>query len=228
MRGAGRSRIPKMAARDMTENNGDRPEEGPPNGEAPRNGGPDPQEGASFSILRGIKAVWNNPAYRFIALFLPYLGATSVGYPLLVKHNNVVIQTLIRVTASIEAELFMLFSDEVRLDGKMIWFGNFVVRIIDECTGIYEMLIFASAVLAFPTSWAKRGIGLLLGCPLIYVFNVLRIAGLIWVGRYWSSAFDFMHLYFWQATMIAMITSVWLLWIVKVVQREDQTASHPG
>ena len=70
-------------------------------------------------------------------------------------------------------------------------------------------------------------VGLLLGCPLIYLFNVARIAGLIAVGRYWHEAFEFMHLYFWQATMIVMITSVWLLWIVKVVQREDQTAPHP-
>ena len=33
--------------------------------------------------------------------------------------------------------------------------------------------------------------------------------------------FDFMHLYFWQATLILMITSVWLLWIFQVVRRED-------
>jgi len=36
-----------------------------------------------------------------------------------------------------------------------------------------------------------------------------------------------MHLYFWQATMIAMITSVWLLWITKVVQRETPALPDP-
>ncbi len=204
----------------MDEPNKDQPEEGQPS-EEPESG---PAQGRRKSALAAVKEFWDNPAYRFIALFLPYLGVASVGYPQVVKHVNGLIQAFILATATIEYHVFALFSSEVRLDGKMVWFGNFVVRIIDECTGIYEMLIFSAAVLAFPTSWAKRGIGLLLGCPLIYLFNVVRIGGLILVGRYWSEAFDFMHLYFWQATMIAMITSVWLLWIIKVVQREDQAA----
>ncbi len=210
----------------MEEQNGDRPSEGqPPDepGEAGEEASGDSGR-SSASPIQLIKAFWNNPAYRFIGLFLPYLGIASVAYPLVVKHFNALIQAFIIATATIEYEFFALMTDEVRLDGKMVWFGNFVVRIIDECTGLYEMLIFSAAVLAFPTSWAKRGIGLLLGCPLIYLFNVVRIAGLIFVGRYWPEVFDFMHLYFWQATMIAMITSVWLLWIIKVVQREDQAA----
>jgi hypothetical protein len=38
-----------------------------------------------------------------------------------------------------------------------------------------------------------------------------------------------MHIYFWQATLILMITSVWLLWIFKVVRHESEedAASHP-
>ena len=212
----------------MTESNGDRPTPGQPTDGAQPGGSGDP-DGSSrppTSVAGTLVAIWRNPAYRFIGLFLPYLAIVSLGYPVVVEHFNGVIQAFILATAVIEYEIFALFSDEVRLDGKMIWFGRFVVKIIDECTGIYEMLIFAAAVLAFPTDWAKRGLGLLLGCPLIYLFNVARIAGLILVGRYWSEAFEFMHLYFWQATMIAMITSVWLLWIVKVVQREDPAVSH--
>lgn len=210
----------------MTETNGDRPTPGQPtDGAQPGgSGGPDGSSPPRTSLGAALVAIWRNPAYRFIGLFLPYLAIVSLGYPVVVEHFNGVIQAFILATAVIEYEVFALFSDAVRLDGKMIWFGRFVVKIIDECTGIYEMLIFSAAVLAFPTTWAKRGVGLLLGCPLIYLFNVARIAGLIFVGRYWSEAFEFMHLYFWQATMIAMITSVWLLWIVKVVQREDQAA----
>ncbi len=204
----------------MAETNGERPKEGSAGGDIREPGG-----GGRASVFQAIKAFWNNPAYRFIALFLPYLGAVSLAYPLAVKHFNWIIQAFIRATATIEYLIFHFISGDARLDGKMVWYGQFVVKIIDECTGLYEMLIFSAAVLAFPTSWAKRGLGLLMGCPLIYLFNVVSIAGLIVVGRYWSTAFDFMHLYFWQATMIAMITSVWLLWIVKVVQREDQTAS---
>jgi archaeosortase B (VPXXXP-CTERM-specific) len=219
----------------MANSNGDRPQEGQPKGDVPAEPAELAEEGQDGGVgsggprassMQAIRAFWNNPAYRFIALFLPYLGLASFGYPIVVKHFNWIIQAFIRATAGIEFLIFELVSGDARLDGKMVWYGQFVVKIIDECTGLYEMLIFTAAVLAFPTSWAKRAIGVFLGCPLIYLFNVVRIAGLIVVGRHWSKAFEFMHLYFWQATMIVMITSVWLLWIVKVVQREDQTASH--
>ena len=173
-----------------------------------------------------LREVWDNPAYRFVLLFLPLLGVVSILYPLFVKHFNFVIQAFIEATATIEYYFLNLFSSEVRLNGKMVWFGNFVVKIIDECTGIYEMLIFSAAVLAFPTNWRDKGLGILMGCPMIYLFNLLRIAMLIVVGRFWPPAFDFMHVYFWQATMIVMITTVWLIWITKVVRRDETTPAH--
>lgn len=175
-----------------------------------------------------IRAVWGNPAYRFVLLFLPLLGVVSILYPLFVKHFNFVIQAFIEATATIEYYFLSVFSSEVRLNGKMVWFGNFVVKIIDECTGIYEMLIFTAAVLAFPTTWRDKGLGILMGCPMIYLFNLLRIAMLIVVGRFWPPAFDFMHVYFWQATMIVMITTVWLIWITKVVRRDETPSAHPA
>ena len=93
-----------------------------------------------------------------------------------------------------------------------------------ECTGIFEALIFLAAVLAYPTTWGKKFIGIGLGVPILYAFNVLRILVLLEVGCHWIALFDFMHLYFWQATLILMITSVWLLWILKVVRHEEPDA----
>ncbi len=177
---------------------------------------------------RRLKAAWANPAYRFVLLFLPYLGIVSIGYPAFVRRHNPIIQAFIKATAAIEYWILLPFSSKMSLNGKVVVFNDFGVTIIDECTGIYEMLIFSAAVLAFPTSWKKKFLGLLLGNPLIYLFNIVRIAMLIVVGHYYSAAFEFMHLYFWQATMIVMITSVWLLWIVKVVRSEEDSSPTPG
>lgn len=177
------------------------------------------------SWLQRAVGLWRDPAYRFVMLFLPYLGAVSIFYPIFVKRHHDVVQAFILMTVKVEYALFWPFTSAITTDEKLIDFAGFSVKIIDECTGIYEMLIYSAAVLAFPTSWKKRGVGLLLGNPLIYLFNVLRIAMLIVVGRYWSDAFDFMHLYFWQATMILMITSVWLLWILEVVRSEEVPAA---
>ena len=175
-----------------------------------------------------VKRIWRNPAYRFALLFLPYLAVIAIGYPIFLKRFSGVVQAFIHATAFLEYWSFRLFSDQISLNEKLVVFGGFAVKIIDECTGIYEMLIFSAAVLAFPPRWRNKLTGILMGCPLIYLFNIVRIAMLIVVGRYYPPVFNFMHLYFWQATMIIMITSVWLLWIIKVVRSDESDSAAPA
>ena len=172
--------------------------------------------------------VWRNPAYRFVFLFLVYLGAIAFGYPKLRERYEWVLDGLAVFTANVEYYAFSLFFDATSVSDRVVSYKGFAVHIIEECTGVYEVLIFAAAVLAFPTIWPKKWVGLGLGLPMLYFFNVLRIAVLMLVGKYMPQYFDFMHLYFWQATLILMITSVWLLWITQVVNRDwSRTASSP-
>jgi archaeosortase B (VPXXXP-CTERM-specific) len=182
--------------------------------EAGVDGGPKP------GLFARVLEIWRNPAYRFVILFLLYLAIAATVYPPFTEYFPDVIYAMMTITADIECLILGLFSERVSCSENLVSFQGFPVKIIVECTGIYEVLIFSAAVLAFPTSWSKRATGLLMGAPLLYVFNVVRIIVLILVGKYWSSIFDFMHIYFWQATLILMITSVWLLWIVKVVKND--------
>jgi exosortase H (IPTLxxWG-CTERM-specific) len=174
-------------------------------------------------LLQRIRAVWENPAHRFVMLFALFLGVEVVVYPLVTKRWFFVVQAMTSATAQLQYGILRLASDAVTIEGNLVSFGGFSVRIIEECTGAFEAIIFLAAVLAFPTTWAKKAIGLALGIPLLYVFNVVRILVLLLVGRYRPDVFEFMHLYFWQATLILMITSVWLLWIFKVVRRGEET-----
>jgi exosortase H (IPTLxxWG-CTERM-specific) len=171
--------------------------------------------------------VWGNPAYRFVLLFALLLGVEVVVYPMATKRWFFIVQTLTTWTAQIQYYALLLFTSAVSLEGNVVYLDGFAVRIIEECTGVFEVVIFVAAVLAFPTTWAKKAIGLGMGIPLLYLFNVVRILVLMVVGRYRPSIFEFMHLYFWQATLILMITSVWLLWIFKVVRHETQEVAAP-
>jgi exosortase H (IPTLxxWG-CTERM-specific) len=166
--------------------------------------------------------VWENPAYRFVMLFALLLGVEVVAYPIATKRWFVVVEMLTSLTAQIQYYVLRLFTSAVTLEGNLVYLDGFAVRIIEECTGLFEVVIFMAAVFAFPTTWAKKAIGLGMGIPLLYLINVVRILVLLVVGRYQPSIFEFMHLYFWQATLILMITSVWLLWIFKVVQYESE------
>ena len=171
-----------------------------------------------------LRAISENPAYRFVGLFALYLALIAIGYPWVTKRWMFVVQGLAHGTAVIDYQILSLFSSETSLTGNMVHLGQFSVDIIEECTGIFEALIFLAAVLAYPTRWRDKLIGIGLGVPILYAFNLARILVLLWVGRFHYALFDFMHIYFWQATLILMITSVWLLWIFKVVQHGEPSA----
>jgi archaeosortase B (VPXXXP-CTERM-specific) len=172
----------------------------------------------------GIRSAAANPAYRFVGLFAIYLALIALGYPWFTKHWMIVVKTMATGTAVLATAILSLVSSEASLTGNVVHLGPFAVEIIEECTGVFEALIFLAAVLAFPTGWVDKLIGIGLGVPILYAFNVARILVLLWVGRFHQQLFDFMHIYFWQATLILMITSVWLLWIFKVVQHEEPSA----
>jgi archaeosortase B (VPXXXP-CTERM-specific) len=187
------------------------PEEGPDRDGA----SPPPRPG-------GVLAFWSVPTYRFAFLFLSMLVGIALAYPALRLRLGHQVRSLEIFTAKLVYHLASLFSSEAELpqDG-IVYLGRFPVAIIDECTGIYEALLLGAALLALPTSWGKTAVGFLLGFPLIYALNVLRIAMLLFVGRYFPHAFDFMHIYFWQVTMVAMVAGTWLLWVLWVV-RDDR------
>jgi archaeosortase B (VPXXXP-CTERM-specific) len=168
-----------------------------------------------------------NPTWRFLAFFAVYLAAVGILLPIGTKAFPGITRLLVKATAAIEYALLAPFTDRASLANSTVHFGVFGVEIIAECTGLFEMAIYAACVLAFPTGWRNKGLGLAFGIPAIYAFNILRILCLLLVGRYASSSFEFFHLYFWQGTLILMITSVWMLWIYLVV-RNETGSSLPG
>ena len=168
-----------------------------------------------------LRALWAQPTTRFAVFFLFYLVLIALGYPRLRTRLLPLIQVMEQFTAEVVYAIMSPLSSEVRLNhDQWILFGPFVVMVIEECTGLYEALLLGAALLAFPTTWTKALLGFLIGFPMIYAMNILRICLLLVAGRYMGESFDLIHVYFWQVTMIAMVASTWLFWVVWVVRRD--------
>jgi exosortase H (IPTLxxWG-CTERM-specific) len=163
-----------------------------------------------------------SPIVRFVILFLVLLVLISAGFSQLFTRYHDKVLWLMEGTAYITGAAVSLFSDNVYYDGVHVSYKGFSIEIIDECTGLFEMLIFLAAVFSFPTTIKKKMIGVLMGLPAIFVFNLVRIAILLVVGAYSWATFNFMHLYLWQVTLIIMISTVWILWLYLVVYREKK------
>ncbi len=164
------------------------------------------------------------PLLRFILRFLGSLLVLGLLYAWVTAQFGGMLSPLLELTATLSGMVASLFASDVVWSGKSVICNGFPVQIISECTGLLEMVIFTSAVIGYLSTLRSKLIGLIAGNILIYVLNVVRIVVLLIAGSYSQSTFDFMHLYFWQATLVIMIAAVWVAWLYLVVYREEKTA----
>ncbi len=96
----------------------------------------------------------------------------------------------------------------------------FIFVVVPECGAIEVMAIFFAGVLAFPTLWWKRLLGIVLGVPVMYAVNVLRLSCLAVIGALDRGGewFNFAHHFVWQAIYIVFVVAVWLVWVEYIVR----------
>lgn len=169
--------------------------------------------------LTRLRAIWANPQLRYPILMLTYLLIGGSLFTMALSGAPEAILELDRITA-ITVQIFLsVFTDLSTQHNTIVTLDGFAVSIIIECVGLLEMVIYSACVLAFPAPIRAKFWGVPFGCLAIFGFNVVRIATLLVVGRHWNQYFDFFHIYFWQATLIAMIVGVLFAWIKLFVRR---------
>jgi archaeosortase B (VPXXXP-CTERM-specific) len=170
-------------------------------------------------LLIGLRTRAADPIVRFPFLVVVYLAAigSTIATWLGPWYRDAAFWVS-EVTAR-SAHVLLGLASESALRGRNVSYEGFTVEIIGECTGIYEVFIFASCVLAYPAPARAKVLGLPFGIASIYAFNLARILCLLAVGRHAPELFDFFHLYFWQSTLIVLVASVWFAWIRLFVRR---------
>jgi exosortase H (IPTLxxWG-CTERM-specific) len=159
---------------------------------------------------------------RFVLLFLVGLLIVGYGYSYLSATHHEGLVWLTETTATLSGGLASVFSGDVTWSGQFVTYRGFAVEIIDECTGVFEMVIYIVAVLAFSASIRHKIVGIVAGVPIIYLFNVIRVWVLMVAGATSWDLFVFLHLYLWQVTLVLIIASVWIGWLYLVVFREKK------
>ena len=166
-----------------------------------------------------LRVIASDPQVRYPIVVLIYLMVIGSVFNASLESLGETLQTIEELTAQSVHVFVKAFTDLTTQHGSFVTLDGFAVSIIIECVGLLEMLIYSACVLAFPAPIRTRAYGVVLGCLAIYAFNVLRIVTLLIVGRHFEDYFDFFHIYFWQATLIAMIVSVLYGWIRLFVHR---------
>jgi exosortase H (IPTLxxWG-CTERM-specific) len=90
--------------------------------------------------------------------------------------------------------------------------GRFPIRISRDCDGMEVNILFASAILAFPTGYKRRLAGLGAGIAILAGANVVRLCTLYFVGVWSATAFDFAHRELWPILFIVIAVGVFATW----------------
>ena len=151
---------------------------------------------------------------RFVATFLAIvivLFAAELTPP--VQRALVVPWT--ELLARVSVGLITIFDSQVLAMGKVLasTANGFAVSIEAGCNGVEAALILGAAILAFPAPWGMKVAGIAGGLAAVQSLNVVRVVSLFYLGQWSLAAFEWAHLYLWQALIMIDVLIVWLLWL---------------
>ena len=157
----------------------------------------------------------------FLALQLTLFGVNMLG---VVQQHVVLPWTML--LARMCAGLVTWFDSTTAAAGKVLWntVTGFGVSIEPGCNGIEACIVLFAAVMAFPSSWRHKLIGLALGFLAVQGLHVVRVISLFYLGQWNTQVFNFAHEYLWQALIMLDVLIVWLLWI----RAGNKAASAPA
>ena len=136
----------------------------------------------SSGRLGRVRERWRNTMARYLVIVLFYLGLWGVIWRYFHGYLSPVIDEMSFFTANAVYETLGLFWANVGLSGRSVSLGGFTVFVIGECVGLLEFVIYSVFVLAYPTEWRAKFLGLVIGPLVIFAFNVSRISLLLFVA----------------------------------------------
>ncbi len=151
---------------------------------------------------------------RFFVIFL-VIQAGLFTAELTRPVQQAIVIPFTRSIATLSAWLVQRFDEGVVAYNNVIrdQGSGFAVAIEAGCNGVEATIVLVAAMLAMPAPWKHRLLGMSAGFLAIQVMNLLRIITLFYLGQWNKTAFDWAHLYIWQALIMLDVLIVFLIWL---------------
>lgn len=151
---------------------------------------------------------------RFFALFL-FLQLSLFGLNMLSWVQQHVVLPWTALLARMCAALVTRFDSSAAAAGKVLWnqATGFGVSIEPGCNGIEACIVLFAAIIAFPSTWRHKLVGVVAGFVAVQALNIVRVISLFYLGQWNTEVFNFAHEFLWQALIMLDVLVVWLLWV---------------
>jgi exosortase/archaeosortase family protein len=155
-------------------------------------------------------------SWRFVLVFgataAVSLGVYYFPYPAGSAMRNL-LDGYLHAYAAVAGALLRTGEPSLIVSGQDI-IGRYSIRIVKTCDGMDVYILFASAILAWPSALRRRFMGAAVGLALLVVANTARICSLYYVGVYAPSSFQFVHIEVWPVLILLLAVSLFLAFIV--------------
>jgi len=116
------------------------------------------------------------------------------------------------------AWLLRVLGWSVSQSGPLLTTGDFTFLINQDCTGWKSVLFLFALIFAVPgIALKKRLTGLAIGFPLIWLGNLGRILGTVFVQAGWGTETALLaHDWGWQLGLVGLVLGIWLAWLKRI------------
>lgn len=130
--------------------------------------------------------------------------------------------------AWISSSLIQVFDDRVSSEGIVIrnLDNGFAVAIQAGCNGVEALIVLVAAIIAFPSPWKHKLIGIIAGFFAVEILNLVRIISLFYLGQWNFKIFEWAHLYIWEALIMLDVLILFLIWLRYLPRPATQEQQH--
>ena len=160
------------------------------------------------------------PAILFLLRFLGIYIIGNIVYGLWILSYGTLADPITQVVTSNSAFLLNLVGFEasalvssVNPNVALNLDGHTVVNVYEGCNAVNVSVLFVAFLFAYKGTIKKTIIYSIIGLISIYMFNLIRVAGLFLVAKYFPDQLYLMHKFIFTGVIYAFIFFLWFLWV---------------
>lgn len=98
---------------------------------------------------------------------------------------------------------------------KILYYNKYLARVVEGCNAISVIILFASFVFAFSSTFKRTFLFIISGSFLIFVLNILRIAFLTIALYNFPKNEHFLHDIVFPIVIYGVVFLLWIIWVLK-------------
>jgi exosortase/archaeosortase family protein len=150
------------------------------------------------------------PVLKFFGIFV---GVIVMYYLFVAFADFGIMDFYVNMSANLAGWIMGMFGRSVQVINGIICSDKVAVALSFGCEGSEPIVIFCAGVLAFPSKWRDKWLGLGGGIVLLYLMNLIRIIGLYFILEGSPEQFESFHTLIFPVIFIFIAVICWGLWI---------------